>query len=321
MERQSLLLMAPRRLEWACEELPRPGLDDVLVRTTAGAISVGTELPQYRGAEREIVPRGYPRMTGYESIGSVIGHGERVREPAIGERVVAFYGHRTHALVPASKAIRVPEGVSDALALLAILTCDAAKGIRKLAPLPEERALITGGGGIGLLTLWMLRVYGVRDVDVAEPDAHRRALARRLGARIAAAPDELAPACEYDIGCECSSRDAGFGLLQRRMCNGGRLCVLADGNLEPLTLTPAFHAKELMVVGSSDGWDYQRHAAWYFERVADGAPELEAIFEEQVGAAELPAAFERMARDESAPVKVLVRYDTRVDFPGYIPGR
>lgn len=311
LERQSLLLTAPRRLEWVSEEPPPPGPDEVLVQTTAGAISIGTELPQYRGTEREIGPRGYPRMTGYESIGRVNRCGEHVQEPAMGDRVVAFYGHRTHAVVPANKAIRVPEGISDALALLAILTCDVAKGIRKLAPMPEERALITGGGAIGLLALWTLRAYGVQDVDVIEPDAHRRALALLLGARTAVAPNETSQEIEYDVGFECSSRDAGFAVLQERVRNRGRVCILADGNVEPLTLTPAFHAQELMVIGSSDGWDYQRHAAWYFERVASGAGELEAVFEERVTAAELPATFERMARGAITPVKVLVRYDTQ----------
>lgn len=314
MEGRSLLLTAPRRLEWVSEELRRPGPDDVLVRTEADAVSVGAELPQYLGIEREIIERGYPRMTGYESVGTVIEVGEHVRELAPGDRVVAFYGHRTHAVVPAGKTLRVPEGVSDALALLAILTCDVAKGIRKLAPTPEQRVLITGAGAIGLLTLWTLRAYGVQDVDVVEPNTHRRALALRLGARRALAPSEASSATGYgyDIGFECSSRDAGFALLQEQMREGGQICVLADGNLEPLTLTPAFHAKELAVVASSDGWDYQRHAAWYFERVAtSGAPELEALFEERIVARELPLVFERIARGEVAPVKVLTRYDTQ----------
>src|SRR5215472_17665888 len=100
MERRSLLLTAPRRLAWVAEELPAPGPHEVLVKTTAGAVSVGTELPQYMGTEREIVPRSYPRMTGYESLGTVLACGSGVPGLEPGERVVAFYGHRTHALVP-----------------------------------------------------------------------------------------------------------------------------------------------------------------------------------------------------------------------------
>ncbi len=309
MRAASLTLMGPRRLEWVTEELAEPGPGEALVRTVAGAVSVGAELPQYMGTERGGERRGYPRMTGYESVGRVLRVGADADGLEAGERVVGFYGHRTHAVVPAAKLMRVPEGVSDALALLAILTCDAAKGVRKLAPMPEEPALIAGGGAIGLLALWILRAYGVETVDVLEPEPGRRALALRLGARVAVAPGGATQRDEYAVGVECSSRDAGLAALQERMRAGGRICVLADGNVEPLTLSPAFHAKELTVVGSSDGWDYQRHAAWFFRKVAGGAPELEALFEERVEARQLPATFERMARGEIAPVKVLARYD------------
>jgi alcohol dehydrogenase len=310
MQRRSLLLVAPRRLEWIAEELPEVGSHDLLVQTTSGAISIGTEVPQFAGVEREIVERSYPRMTGYESVGVVVARGTRVRSVAIGERVVAFYGHRTHALVPAARAIRVPSHVSDALALLAILSCDAAKGVRTMRPRPDEPALITGMGTMGLLTLFVLSAYGVRQVDVVEPQPPRLALALRLGAGQALSPEQIPPEAKYAVGFECSSRDAAFALLQRCMTQGGRICVLADGNVEPLTLAPAFHARELRLAASSDGWNYQRHAHWYFERVCEGMPELEALFQEQVTADALPQTFARLADGERAPVKVLVRYSS-----------
>ena len=306
---QSLLLMEPRRLAWISEELPQPGPDEALIQTIAGAVSVGAELPQYAGTERGGERRGYPRMTGYESVGRVIALGERTAGLSVGDRVVAFYGHRTRAVVPVTKVCRVPdEAIPDTLALLAILTCDVAKGIRTTAPMPEETALVTGGGAIGLLTLWTLRAYGVQTVDMIEPEPARRGLAQRLGARIVTAPGDAALGGEYAVGFECSSRDAAFAELQARMRPGGRVCVLADGNVEALTLSPAFHAKELTVVGSSDGWNYQRHAAWYFGCVTRGSPELQAIFERHVDAPELPRLFERMAQGDISPVKVFVRY-------------
>lgn len=309
MRTQSLLLMEPGRLAWIAEELPEPAPDEALIQTIAGAVSVGAELPQYAGTERGGERRGYPRMTGYESVGRVIALGERTAGLSVGDRVVAFYGHRTRAVMPVAKVLRVPdEAIPDTLALLAILTCDVAKVIRVTTPMPEELVLITGGGAIGLLTLWTLRAYGVQAVDMIEPRPHRRALAPPLGARIVSAPGDPALGSEYAVGFECSSRDAAFAELQSRMRCGGRVGVLADGNVEALTLSPAFHAKELTLIGSSDGWNYQRHAAWYFGRVAGGAPELEAIFEQHVDAPELPRVFARMAGGDMSPVKVFVRY-------------
>jgi len=303
--------MAPHQLDWVVENLGAPGPPEVLVRTTGGAVSIGTELPQYLGTEREIVARGYPRMTGYESLGEVIARGERVQSLELGDRVIAFYGHRTHALVQAVEAIRIPAGISDALALLVILTCDVAKGIRKLSPRWDEPVLVSGAGAIGLLTVWMLRAYGAHAVDVVEPLAARRGLARRLGARRAVPPDRSHLEDGYATGIECSSRQAAFALLQERAVAGGQICVLADGNREPLVLTPSFHAKELSIIGSSDGWDYQQHAHWYFEQIKDGAPDLEALFEAHVSEEGLAMLFAQMAREPTSPVKAFVQYATR----------
>ena len=49
MLHRSLLLHAPRHLEWQAEALPPLGSRDVLLRTIAGAISLGIQLPPYQG--------------------------------------------------------------------------------------------------------------------------------------------------------------------------------------------------------------------------------------------------------------------------------
>src|SRR5579859_1594557 len=98
MRGRSLLLMGPRRLEWIDENLPEPGPGQAVIATTAGAVSVGTELPEYLGTARHSAPPHYPPMTGYESVGIVVAVGEGVTWPRVGERVFSFYGHRTHAI-------------------------------------------------------------------------------------------------------------------------------------------------------------------------------------------------------------------------------
>lgn len=307
---RSLLLAGPRRLEWAEQQLPDPAPGMVLVQTVASAISIGSEVPQYTGTARSLeIPR-YPRMTGYESLGRVIAVGEGVERVGVGDRVVAFYGHRSAALVQESRAVRVPEGISDRLALLAILTCDAAKGVRKITLRPEEVVLVTGAGALGLFTLFALRAYGVAAVDVIEPEARRHALALALGARRVLTPAEMEAAgtSGYPAAFECSSRDQAFALLQLRLAPNGRLCLLSDGNIESLTLTPAFHQKELHIFGSSDGWNYQEHAAWYFDYLLKTPTALAEVFQEEIAFEELPATFERLAQAGVRPVKVLVRY-------------
>ena len=126
MLQRSLLLLAPKILRWETQKLPKPAGNEVLVRTLYGAVSVGTEVPLYAGTSRGGVTE-YPKMTGYESYGVVEACGLAVRELKIGDRVVSFYGHRTHANEPETRFIRVPEGLEPTLALLAILSCDVKK--------------------------------------------------------------------------------------------------------------------------------------------------------------------------------------------------
>jgi alcohol dehydrogenase len=310
MRRQSMLLVAPGQLEWVTEELPPLQPNEVLVLTTAGAISSGSELPRYRGTARSTHPASYPQMTGYESTGAIVERGSAVQRLHAGDQVVAFYGHRTYAIVPEAKAIAVPAGISAALALLAILTCDASKGIRKVGVKPEETILITGAGAIGLLAVFMLKAMGVQAIDIIEPRAERRSLAVQFGARMAMSPLEMeSMSKQYDAGIECSSSNAAFELLQKSMRPEGRICILADGNLEPLVLAPVFHEKELRIVGSSDGWDYQEHARWYFDAVSRHSYNLEQIFTYHTTAGDLAATFERLAIGAITPTKVLVKYE------------
>lgn len=306
---RSLMLMAPERLEWAERDLPALGPVDLLVETRAGAISLGTELPLYRGHARGAA-RSYPLMTGYESVGTVVARGSAVRRVGVGDRVVCTYGHRTRAVAPQDRAVVVPREVGDELAVLSILSGDVATGARRLGEALRGPVLVTGAGAIGLLAVFVLRALGAAAVDVVEPRAARRELARGLGAR-SAVPPEAATELEgeYAGGLECSARNAAFALLQERVRPRGRVCVLSDGNIEPLTLAPAFHERQLSVVGSSDCPDYHAHARWYFEAVARTDPPLEQLFDRTVPATELPDTLAALARGSLSAIKVLVRYD------------
>ena len=317
MHRSSLLLFAPRTLRWVREALAAPTPHEIVVATQRGAISIGTELPLYAGTHRGAAPVQYPIMTGYESVATVVACGAAVQRVGIGDRVVAFYGHRTHAVLAQSRVIPVPSNIENKEALLVILACDTAKGIAKTNVQRHDPVLITGVGTIGLLTLFNLKARGVHTVDVIEPNERRRTIALQWGARRALDPVQAIDYKEtYRVGFECSSRNAAFAMLQQQLAHNGRLCVLADGNIEPLVLTPAFHAKEMQIVGSSDGEDYQGYARWFWEQVRSRHTPLDQLFEWERPAQELPRVFEQIAQAHDRSLKVLVRYD---QFPDSSP--
>lgn len=308
MNVHSLMLEAPLRLRWVAQHLAPPGPGDVALRTLWGAVSIGTELALIGGRHRGSVPVRYPRMTGYESYAEVIARGPGVSDLQVGARVVATYGHRTGAVLAADRVVPVPAEVSHDLALLTILACDADKGIAQLAAAPPGAVLVTGMGTLGLLTLFGLVQRGFV-VDVVEPQPRRRELAAALGARRVVHPaDAAALAPAYRCAIECSGRDQAFGLLQDKLGHGGTVCVLSDGNHEPLVLRPTFHERELRVVASSDGQDYRRYAAWFLPRAASAAATLRSLFELTVDANDLADVLPVLAGAATPPLKILVRY-------------
>lgn len=107
-------------------------------------------------------------------------------------------------------AFGLPDHVADEAAVFLEPAACVLRGIRharlaeQMVPGPQGRhpiAMILGGGGMGLLHLLVLRVlFPDLRIAVSEPLEDRRALALRLGADAAAAPDEARDAVEVLSG-------------------------------------------------------------------------------------------------------------------------
>lgn len=307
MKQNSLLLIGKRELAWQETELPPLGEDEILIRTIAGAVSIGAELPQFQEKDISVSHPIYPKGTGYESYGEVVQVGSNVTSVAVGNKVVTFYGHKDFGIVKENKVILVPDELPPSYALLSILSCDAAKGVLKLNPTCDNKVLVTGMGVIGLLTAYFLKYYiGAKHVDAVEPHSNRRELAKKFGVNEVFSSAELL-ASNYTYGFECSATNAGFQTLQYSLLPNGEICILSDGNKEAFTLHPKFYEKELRIVGSSDGIDYRKHAEWFFEKVRE-TPFVNEIFQYEVTKDNLQQCFHDLSDGTIRPVKVLVNY-------------
>ncbi|MEB9404600.1 zinc-binding dehydrogenase [Bacillus cereus] len=308
MEQYKLILKGPKQLKWEINEIKDIQDDEIIVKTIAGAISIGAELPQYNGSDVTETNPFYPRKTGYESYGEVIQVGNKVTHVNVGDKVVSFYGHETIGIVKGHKVIRVPCSIQPKVALLSILSCDAAKGVLKLNPRQDEKVLITGMGVIGLLACYFLKYYvGIEHVDVVEPNKNRRDFAKKFGPKNIYDSEEKIIET-YNYGFECSATNSGFHTLQKALKTNGKICILSDGNIEELTLTANFYQKELQIIGSSDGYDYQKHADWFFEEIGK-TPFIEEIFQHEIHYTSLIQCFDELSLGIIKPLKVYVSYE------------
>ncbi|MGM1585049.1 alcohol dehydrogenase catalytic domain-containing protein [Bacillus cereus group sp. BceL221] len=308
MEQNKIVLEGPKYLKWKTCKIKSIQDDEIIVKTIAGAISIGAELPQYNGSDVTDTHPIYPRKTGYEGYGEVIQVGNKVKNLNIGDKVVSFYGHETIGVVKGYKVIRVPSYIKPKVALLSILLCDAAKGILKLNPRQDEKVLITGMGVIGLLAFYFLKYYvGVKHVDVVEPNKNRRDFAKKFGAKnIYASEEQIIET--YNYGFECSATNSGFHTLQKALKTNRQICIFSDGNIEELTLTADFYEKELRIIGSSDGYNYQQHADWFFSQI-EKTPWIEEIFQHEIQHTGLIQCFEELSQGIITPLKVFVSYE------------
>ncbi|MVN85547.1 theronine dehydrogenase [Deinococcus sp. HMF7620] len=287
-----LVAHAPNRLRWDAVPDRPPGPGEVSVRTHFSALSVASELTLLHAGP-------FPAALGYQTLGTVEAVGAGVTL-ALGTRVVTTLGHASHGFHPAGRVVPVPPHVSDRAALCAILGEETHKGLRKVRPRPGEAVLVAGAGLLGLLSIFNLTRRGVHEVHLLEPRADRRALALTFGAA-AHAPGEL-PHDRFQVGVECSASPAGFTELVSHLAPGGRCVVLSDGNGGALSLPPAFHQREVQVVGSSDGEDYAAYAHWLW---AHAEPRLDHLFPLTVRPADLPGLYSQL-QARGRPVSAVV---------------
>ncbi|UWR24559.1 alcohol dehydrogenase catalytic domain-containing protein [Sulfitobacter sp. S190] len=188
------------------------GTDDHLIRVDAVGIC-GSDMHAYLGHDAR---RPAPLILGHEAAGTIQGgprDGTRVtvnplvtcgtcaacrsgRENLCPTRQIISMPPREGAFaqfitMPDSNLVTVPDGVSAAKASLAeplAVSWHAARlALEALHPSMEKRALVIGGGAIGLAAALALRAMGIEDVTIAEPnDARRAFLTDRCGQRTTA---------------------------------------------------------------------------------------------------------------------------------------
>ncbi|MEP7064112.1 MAG: alcohol dehydrogenase catalytic domain-containing protein [Betaproteobacteria bacterium] len=203
---KALVYTAPNTMRYRDEADPARGAGEVVIEVEAVGIC-GSDMHAFHGHDPRRVP---PLILGHELAGTIVegeGVGRRVtvnplitcgrceycvtgRDNLCANRTMIGMtragGFAERMSIPASSVIDLPPTMD---ARTAALTEPAATGLHALnlamralaRPLPETRALVIGGGAVGLLVALLARAYGCLDVTVAETNALRRESAVNAG--------------------------------------------------------------------------------------------------------------------------------------------
>lgn len=187
-------------------DLPEPGPGEVRVRLRhAGVNFIDTYL---RSGLYD--PGALPATAGKEGAGTVEAAGEGVSEGAVGDRVAFFDARGSYAeavIIPAERAIPVPDGLGDRLAAaLPLQGMTAHYLVHTIRPLgPGDRVLIhAAAGGVGHLAVQMAKLAGAE--VFATCSAGKVGRVRDLGA------DHVIPYDEADFLDEVRRRTNGEGV-------------------------------------------------------------------------------------------------------------
>jgi NADPH:quinone reductase len=202
---------------------PEPGPGELLVETAAIGVNFRDvyerKLPGYAGPP--------PRVVGVEGAGTVRAAGEGVDEFRPGDLVAwvdAPGSYAEQVVVPAEKAVPVPDGVSEEQAAAVLLQGMTAQYLSESTyPVREgERVVVhAAAGGVGLLLTQLVVLRGGRVLGTTSSE-EKAELARGAGAEEVLGYDEFrerAPSLGVDVvydGVGAATFDASLDALRPR---------------------------------------------------------------------------------------------------------
>lgn len=317
----------------------------VRLESLYSAISHGTELMAYSGQApkfsyawdadlRLLVPRSpekspYPMALGYENVAEVVQVGPEATGFFLGARYWLDAPHQTtHVLdtrtMPAHH--RIPDAVNPRDFSVFALTRVALGAVHDATPLIGDVALVTGMGVVGLLTVQLLRLAGVRRVIAVDPDPCRLELASRFGAEaVHIAREEVVhaikrTATDIDFAVEASGRYEALDVAIRSVRPGGRVVVVSSyGNQDArLFLGHEFHRNRVALLSSMtvNGCAHRAAPLWNLNRLnsesahllSTGALDVESLISDVMPFTSAEAAYRRLT-GERPPLKILLNYE------------
>jgi L-iditol 2-dehydrogenase len=141
---------------------------------------------------------------------------------------------REYVNLPAANLLAIPDHVPlDAATMIEPLAV-AMHSMKFAAVQIGERVAVWGAGPIGLLTIACLKVAGAGRIWAVEPLAHRREMARAMGADVAIDPAAADAAGTIykeagnrgvDCAIDCAAKEHTTNEAIRAVCNGGRVVI------------------------------------------------------------------------------------------------
>ncbi len=278
-------LIAPLTFRLVDMAIGDPGPGEVQARIEAVGVC-GSDLHAYSEGAVGSTPNVYPMVLGHEPAGTIVKVGAGVMGLAIGDRGAlepALYCYhcefclsgrhnvcanirflsnphypgffRELVNLPVANFRPIPSGMSFDQATLAEPLAIAIHSLGLASIRPGETVAVLGAGPIGLMTIAALRAGGAGRIWAVEPVAHRRELARSMGADLALEPGEAVDEIlrgtgrrGVDCAIDCAAGEITTGQAIQITRNAGRVALTGIHSTPFVSLDgSAMRRKELTI--------------------------------------------------------------------------
>lgn len=335
----------------AVEEVPRSavGADEVEIAVSHTGIC-GSDIHGFTGENGRRFPG---QVMGHESEGRISALGSAVDSDhyPVGSRVTfnpvvvpvddlgLFEGREQHCprkhvigvradlpaafadvvVVPARNVVAIPEDAPVGSGALIEPLAVAAHAVRRAGAVAGQRALVVGGGPIGQSLVIALRMTGVDQIVVSEPDPARRDLIARLGATTVDPRSSESAVLDAvtttwggpaDVGFDAVGISATLSPCLAAVSLGGTVCLVGMGapriDIDAFAVSTAERAIVGTFTYSADA--FRTAAGW----IAQSGVGIEHLISQVISADDAPSMFTRLAEGAGPAGKVLVAFGERV---------
>jgi len=329
----TIVFTGPRQVVVEDRPMPKPGPNELLVRTHVSLISTGTELSALDGdtpcGEVWKTFRQYPFLPGYSNVGTVLDVGEGIKRDWIGKRVTSSAVHAAYATVASEFCREVRRAVSDEEATFIGLAFVALNGIRRAGLVFGEAAVVYGLGIIGQITVQLCRFAGARPVMGVDVSARRLGFLPQKGGILGvdAAGTDVVEAVRsatngrmadvvFEVTGNPSVIPTEFGVLRRQgrcvIVSSPRDATLFDFhtfcNKPSFTIIGAHNFSHPRCATGDNPWTWDRHAEMFFDLVADGELDIASLVTHREPFDNAPALYEMLLADRSQAMGVIMSW-------------
>jgi L-iditol 2-dehydrogenase len=315
--------------------VPQPQQDEVLVRIAAVGVC-GSDVHYYEAGRIGPYTVEHPLVLGHEAAGEVVAVGTNVTRLAPGQRVslepgvpcrscdqclagrynlcphVRFFAtppydgaFQEYVALPAAFVHPIPDEVSDDAAALLEPLSVGVWACRRGEVSAGSRVLVTGAGPIGLVCAQAARAFGATQVWVSDVNAHRLALAERLGG----VPVDVSErpigehGLEPDVLLECSGNARATREAILTVARAGRVVLVGMGSDDLPIPLPYVQDHELVLMGA---FRYANTWPTAIALVASGRVDLDSLVTHHFGLDDVEQAL-TAARRDATTIKAVIR--------------